>query len=295
MKENESLRLEKSPAKDPVESINTDFRRYALLVTLGALLVIGIGACVTSQANGRQLASRGMFNAIVHRDAAVAVIVLAISLALLLSQAQEIAFLGWIAAGVLAMDGWAGWLGRPLVHATLAPLGFSIFAAIALLSSSKWGEAPEFVDVRAAPLLRPLAMAGPALVLVQTLLGAAYRHKAIGVTAHLAGAMIVSIALLVAATLVMQQYPTHRALRSAAVWLLSILLTQVILGATAFAMQLLDVGNAIALIAVTASHVVVGSLTLAASMVLAMQVQRNVRSELRRDEAARAANVADGA
>jgi hypothetical protein len=42
-------------------------------------------------------------------------------------------------------------------------------------------------------------------------------------------------------------------------------------------MQLLEVKNTIAVIVATASHVVVGSLTLSASLVLAMQVQRNVR------------------
>jgi membrane protein implicated in regulation of membrane protease activity len=77
--------------------------------------------------------------------------------------------------------------------------------------------------------------------------------------------------------LVVQRYPEHRTLRAAATWLISILLAQVMLGATAFVMPLLDVANPAAVIAATASHVVVGSLTLAASVVLAMQVQRNVR------------------
>ena len=280
--------------KDPVESINLDFHRYAVVAGLSALIVIGIGAYVTSQASGRQLASRGLVNAIVHRDAALAAIVLATGLALWLSQAQESAFLGWLAAGLLAATGWAGWLGRPLLHATLAPLGFSIVAAIAFLSSSKWSEAPELVDGSVAPLLRPFAMAGPLLVLVQTMLGAAYRHKAIGVTAHLAGAMVVSVSLLVAANLAMQ-YPAHRALRSAAIWMISILLTQVILGIAAFALQLLGLGSAIAVIAVTVSHVVCGSLTLAASMVLAMQVQRNVRPRLERTGREEPANLTQGA
>lgn len=281
--------------KDAVESINRDFHRYAVVAGLSALIVIGIGAYVTSQASGRQLASRGMINAIVHRDAALAAIVLATGLALWLSQAQESAFLGWLAAGLLAATGWAGWLGRPLLHATLAPLGFAIVAVIVFLSSSKWSEAPELVDGSAVPLLRPFAMAGPPLVLVQTMLGAAYRHKAIGVTAHLAGAMIVSVSLLVAASLVIQHYPAHSALRPAATWMISILLSQVILGITAFALQLLGLGSAIAVIAVTVSHVLGGSLTLAASMMLAMQVQRNVRPRPARASGEEPANLTHGA
>jgi heme A synthase len=169
-----------------------------------------------------------------------------------------------------------------LLHASLAALAFSILIAIAVLSSSLWAETPELVDGHATPLLRPLAIAAPPLVLLQIVLGAAYRHKLTGVIPHLGGAMIVSIATLVAAMQVKQHYPGHRAMRVAATWLIAVVLAQVILGATAFAMQLLGLGNAIALIIATASHVVVGSLTLAAALVLAMQVQRNVPRGKRR-------------
>lgn len=268
---------DQTQSEDAVEKINVEFHRYAAVVVLSTLILIAIGAYMTSQAAGRQPVSRGLINAVIHRDAAVVVIILALGLALWLSAAQEAPFLGWIAAGLLVLDGWAGWLGQPLLHATLAPLAFSILLAIALLSSSRWNDMPELVHDQVSPLLRRLAIAGPPLVLLQTLLGAAYRHKLTGVIPHLMGAMIVSIALLVAATLVMQHHPLHRELRSAARWMISILLLQVLLGVTTFATQLLDVHDAIAVMLVSSSHVVVGSLTLASSLVLAMQVQRNVR------------------
>jgi heme A synthase len=268
---------DQTKSEDAVETINLEFHRYAAAVVLSTLILIAIGAYITSQAAGRQPVSHGLVNAVIHRDAAVAVIILAVGLALWLSAAQEAPFLGWIAAGFLVLDGWLGWLGQPLLHATLAPLAFSILLAIALLSSSRWNDMPELVHDPVSPLLRRLAIAGPPLVLLQILLGAAYRHKLTGVIPHLIGAMIVSTAILVAATQVMQHHPLHRGLRSAAMWLISILLVQVILGVTTFAMQLLDVEDPIAVILVSSSHVVVGSLTLAASLVLAMQIQRNVR------------------
>jgi heme A synthase len=98
-----------------------------------------------------------------------------------------------------------------------------------------------------------------------------------GVIPHLSGAMIVSFATLVAATFVRQQYPEHRALRSSSTWLIAILLAQVILGVSAFAIQLLDLKDPIVVIVVTAAHVVFGPLTLAACLLLAMQLQRHVR------------------
>jgi hypothetical protein len=57
--------------------------------------------------------------------------------------------------------------------------------------------------------------------------------------------MIISFATLVAATFVPQRYPEHRALCSSATWLIAILLAQVLLGVSAFAIQLLDVKNPI--------------------------------------------------
>jgi heme A synthase len=261
-----------------IRQLNLDFHRYAVLVVFSALVAIAIGAYITSQASGSQPPTRGLLNAVIHRDAALGLIVLATGLAIWLSLAQEGPFLGWTALCFVLLDGWIGWLGAPVFHASLAPLVFAMLVAIAVLSSSGWSDAPELVDRHAAPFLRPLAIAAPPLVLLQTALGAAYRHKLTGVTLHLVGAMLVAIATLVAATLVFQHYPEHRPLRSAATWLISIVLAQVILGATAFAMQLLDVKNAIAVIVATASHVVVGSLTLAATLVFSMQVQRSVRN-----------------
>ena len=121
-----------------------------------------------------------------------------------------------------------------------------------------------------------LAIGAPALVLLQTILGATYRHKHRLDTApgrrnagfsRDAGRCHPDL----------RQYPEHRTLRSAAIWSIAVVVAQVLLGVTALTMQLLDLRRSMALVISTASHVVVGSLTLAASLVLAMQVQRHVR------------------
>jgi heme A synthase len=256
--------------------VNPQFHRYAVLVATSLLILIAIGAYITSQASGRQPASRGILDAVVHKDVAVVVGILALGLAVWQSLEQGPP-LGWTAVGFFALEGLVGWLGAPLLHASLAPLAFAMFVAIAVVTSSGWNKAPELVDDQGTPPLRPFAIATPPLMLLQIMLGAAYRHKLTGVMPHMGGAMIVSLVTLVLAMLVVQRYPEHRTLRAAATWLLSILLAQVMLGATAFIMPLLEVANPAAVIAATASHAVVGSLTLAASLVLAMQVQRNVR------------------
>ncbi len=256
---------------------NHELHRYALAVCFGILVVIAIGAYITSQAGAVQPAAGGGLHARFHVVVAVVVGILTLGLAVGQSLSKEGPILGWTAVGFYVADGALGWLGWPVLHASLAPVVLAIPVAIAVITSAGWGQEPDPADAGRAPLLRPLAIAAPPVVALQIVLGAAYRHKVTSVMPHMAGAMIAGLATLVAAMLVMQQYPQHRAMRSAAIWLMSIVLTQVTLGVTAFTMQLLEIQNIAVLNITTASHVVVGSLTLAASVVFAMQVIRHLR------------------
>lgn len=251
------------------------FHRYAVLIAISSLFLIAIGACITSQATGRQPASRGILDGVVHRDVAVAVGILALGFAFWQSLDQEVPLLVWAALGFFALEGWVGWLGEALLHASLAPLAFAIFVALAVVTSAGWNVAPELVEDRAAPALRLFAIATPLLTLLQIMLGAAYRHNLIGLLPHLGGAMLVTLVILVLAMLIRQRHPEHKKLCTAATWLICILGAQVMLGFTALVLPVLKV-SPIAVIAATASHVVVGSLTLAANLVLVMLVHRTV-------------------
>jgi heme A synthase len=248
-------------------------------MAISSLILIAIGAYVTSQASSQQPASRGILDAVIHKDVAFAVGIIALGLAVWQFHEQQASLLVWAAVVFFGLEGWVGWLGGALLHATFAPLVFAIFVAIAVVTSSGWNEAPKPGEDRVAPKLRLFSIATVPLILLQIILGAAYRHKLIGLLPHLGGAMIVSLAIVILAMLILQRHPKHRTLRAAAIWLISILVAQVLLGFTAFVLPLLNV-SPIAVIATTASHVVVGSLTLAANVVLAMQAQRSVRSAL---------------
>ena len=254
---------------------NRNMNRYAVLVASSALALIAIGAYVTSRATAPQMDTHGWFDARVHAGAAA--IVGALALYLALRQSQILAsILAWTFVALFAIQGSVGWLGARVLHATLAPAVFASAVAVVLVTSEGWSELSESVDARAVPLLRPLALAGPPLILLQTLLGAGYRHKLTGVIPHLAGAMIVTLSALIGAMLIFQRCPHHASLRSAAKWLMAAVLAQVTLGATAFAMQLLGLASTAALVIATTSHVIVGSLTMSASVVFAMQVLRAV-------------------
>ena len=73
-----------------------------------------------------------------------------------------------------------------------------------------------------------------------------------------------------------RQYEEHHALRPAALALLIIAGVQVLLGFSVYLTLLMSSENNIGLIVTGVLHVVNGSLTLAASVVLAMQMNRNL-------------------
>ena len=124
-----------------------------------------------------------------------------------------------------------------------------------------------------------MASAAPVLVLAQVMLGAAYRHRAMGLAWHIVGAMVVALTILIVGMCVMQGCGMHRALRPAGIALLIIGLTQVLLGFAALTTEMLAPDNTTPLpvILSTVAHVGVAAATLAASLVLAIQVRRNVR------------------
>ena len=59
------------------------------------------------------------------------------------------------------------------------------------MTSASWKRGPEPIEDTWRPSLRSLSMAVPAIILLQTTLGACYRYHAIGVLWHILNAMIV--------------------------------------------------------------------------------------------------------
>ena len=258
--------------------------RFAVLVAAIALLVIASGAIVTSEheaagtAQGTQVES--LAGAQLHRMLGLGFsgLVLVLAVGAWLGGGTALRALSVIAVVAGGEDAWTalGTLepGRAALHAWLAPVLFSTLVAMALFCSPGWEKTLGHIDDRGLRFLRPLATATPPIVLLQIVLGALYRHKLSSVMWHMAGAMVAALATLIASMVVFQQYPEHRALRRSAIALMTVVLLQVTLGVSAFTMQLLETENTLALEISTASHVVVGSLTLAASVVFSILVRR---------------------
>lgn len=286
-------------------SFNPYLHRYAVALAVCTLFLVVAGASVTSNQAGLSVPdwplsygqvmpqmTGGVFFEHGHRMVATFVGLLTIGLAIWLSIADQRPWmkkLGWISLGAVIVQGLLGGLTvllllPPVVsvsHACLAQLFFSTTVLIAKFTSRSWLEGPEPVEDYGTPSLRSLAILLPLLLLAQVALGAAFRHGAMTVMAHVIGAMVVSPAVLIVCAFVLHQFPEHRTLRPAAIALLGITLTQVLLGVGAYYTRLDATKNPLAMVIVTVAHVATGAMTLASSIVLAVQILRNVHEPVR--------------
>ena len=243
--------------------------RFAILVAVCAFALLITGALVTS--NDPQPTA---FLQQTHLIAAISAGILAVALAIWVRGP------GWYLLAVVVLD--AALSGRsPAVgtlHAFLAQLFFAGTVAIALITSRTWTEPAEPLNDSGRLSLRTFSLWGLALIVIQVGLGAAYRHKAMGVMPHILNALVVTLVLLLLAVLVNNQYPEHRALRPTAKLLIGITFAQVMLGMGAFIMRLMMAEGTLPVVIVGVTHVAVGSLTLSTTVALTLLIRRYVRT-----------------
>ncbi len=120
-----------------------------------------------------------------------------------------------------------------------------------------------------APLFASIAL------LAQGAVGVAFSHGLVGFQAHIAGACVAVALVLWAGVQAFLRNMQTAAVRRAALWLLSLTFSQVLLGAGAY-MNLLAAGT---LEWLTVAHAVMGVLAFGASVALAALVYRQIRPE----------------
>ncbi|MGB6943480.1 MAG: hypothetical protein WBE37_13865 [Bryobacteraceae bacterium] len=270
---------------------NPWLHHYAIFVGLCALAAVAAGAVVTSLerpiATNSAITINPAFESW-HLILGIVAGVLMVGLAVWVifeKPGKQLVQFGWIAlaAGVIE-----GVLGARVVlqslppltdilHALLGQLSFGVVVAIAVMTSESWNHGPEPIEDTWKPSLRSLAIAVPAIILLQTTLGASYRYRAIGVLWHILNAMIVLLLILIVAVFLIRQFPLHPTLRPAAVALAVITGTQVMLGFTTFMMLILFPETSLAVVITSVLHVTTGSLTFGAGLALAVLIRYNIR------------------
>ena len=273
-----------------METEDAWLHRYSILVAFCVLLVIIAGAIVTSLERPiSPVPSAPTTPAAVsfeswHRLGALFVAVLIAGLAAWLSRKSKVPQLrqvGWIALSIFVIEGVLGAaLGSfspvsDILHALIGPISFAGVALVTVFTSERWQRGPNFIEDSWRPPLRKLALFLPAIVILQIILGAAFRYRTASVIWHILNAMIVLLSILIVCVFLARQFPEHPSLRPTAIALGGIAGVQVFLGFTTFVMLLLLPESSPAVIIVSVAHVATGALTLAATVSLAAEIRRN--------------------
>ncbi len=257
---------------------------YALLVAGGTMFLIVTGALLAGQEGGPAKQHRALA---VLVGALIAILVIW----LMSSKSQPwVRRLGLVALAGVAAEAALGFAADPaspmasMAHAVLAPLLLSTVAAIALGTSRSWQHDPIFLQDQGWPPLRSVARNTLVVVLIQVALGAAFRYGSISVMTHILGALVVVLFILTLVVLVTLM-PEHPTLRPAAITLGVVTFVQIFLGLAVVSMGSAKANKAMA-VAFSVAHVATGAITLAATLVVALEVWRNVRPAVREAEAA---------
>ncbi len=255
-----------------------------LLAVLGLLT---LSSLQVSASTGLPVPDWARVGPMAHRAFAGAILLLAVALVVLAKRRKDVlgvfplavtalvVVLAQAGFGMLmASRGQMAWIGA--VQAVLMHGVVTVLAVATLWASPAWRKPPVLVENEFRPSLLTMAWWPTVAVAVQVVLGSAYRHGLVGVMPHLAGAMLVAGLLAMAGLMVATAYPDHRVLKASAIRLVWLMAAQVLFGLAALAVRMGGEGWGQNLVLVTTAHIVLGSLTLAACVVLALVIQRHV-------------------
>jgi cytochrome c oxidase assembly protein subunit 15 len=286
---------------------NPAHHAFAVFTACATLVVITAGALVTSNDAGLSVPDwPTSFGYLVkvphfvggvryewsHRMVAGTLVSLTLAIALWTFLVEKRRWLRWLAVGafctVIAQATLGGltvlffqppWLST--AHATVAQTFFCIAVAIALFTGRKWVEEPPRVEFDSRhPSLFTLTLLSIVVLYVQLILGGMFRHHGLSWWPHVLNAATVSFILAWTAIRAISVYSSIDAVRRPAIVMLSLLITQLCLGFAAFLTRVAwgqgAVQPELPMVASTVAHVAVGALLLATTVVLAIQVWRNV-------------------
>ncbi len=234
-----------------------------------------------------------------HRIVAQFVGVLSIILAVWTWRADRRSWmrkLGWLALGLVIAQGVLGGMtvlfflpdAVSSAHAALSQAFFCVVTAMAVFTGRGFVEPenePRTAFVPRRPSLHTLALLSIAVVYMQLILGAAFRHMRgprtlADLAPHLVGAAVVTVILLWTIIRVLSDYSAIDQLRRPAVTLLTLLMVQLGLGFSTY-LTVVEWGRdapqpLLPTVLTSVAHVGVGALVLVHTVILAIQAWRHV-------------------
>lgn len=226
-----------------------------------------------------------------HRMIAQGAGLLTIILAVWMWRAEKRRWLRFLALGALGTVIAQGILGGLTVlfflpppissaHAALAQTFFCIAVAMAMFTGRRWiEEVPRVEFDHRKPSLFTLTLLSIFVLYVQLILGAMFRHHGLSWWPHVVHAVVVSFVLSWTAVRALTVYSEIDSVRRPAILMLSLVIAQLCLGFTAFLTRVSWGKDAVQpelpMVISTVTHVAVGALLLATTVVLAIQVWRH--------------------
>lgn len=225
-----------------------------------------------------------------HRVIAAVVGLLTIVLAVLVwrkDQRRWVRNFGFAAIGAVIAQGVLGGLtvllylhyGIPVAHACLAQIFFGTVVSIAVFTSPWWiSELPQIED-RGSPPIHTVTTLNAAVIFLQVVLGAGFRHQDIPVWPHVAGSMVVLGTVTWTAAMLRKRFGPSKEISKARMLLHAIFGLQFLLGFLAWWSRL-STANAPqpmpVMVTFTVMHTVVGALLFALSVVVVLICYRLV-------------------
>lgn len=294
-----SAAVSDSAPQAPVQEFNFALNLYARVLSVLTVVLLFAGALVTSEQAGLSipdwpLAYHRLIPPFVgnirfeytHRVIATCVGLMTIGILIWLWRAEPRRWLRWfgvVALGTVVVQGILGgltvlhfqppWLSA--AHASMAQLFFLITVSLVVFTNRRW-LTPVAPARDGSPRVFALGVATTAAIYAQLIVGAGYRHGAIGVAPHLVGAVVVTI---LAVTTIVLTLRRHRqpALRNAATLLAVLLAVQLSLGWMAYDIKIATL-HALQppenRVLATSIHLVCGALLLATALVLTLRARK---------------------
>ena len=277
---------------------------FAIVTACSTILLLVAGALVTSNdaadsvpdwplAYGRIIPPLigGIRYEYAHRVVAALVAILTVILAVWISVSKlrgSARRWGWIALALVVAQALLGAarvkLGHAAViatiHATVAQIFFITLISLTMFTSDWWQRDLPQLDDTGSPKLRSLSVWLTAVILVQLVLGAGFRHGAFGILPHLIGFLVVTFMVIWTARIANKRFGQIGDIRRWVVMLHATFGTQVILGFLAYwavSQARLATQPVLLYTIIEVAHVVTGALVLASSVLLALTCNRLIR------------------
>ena len=277
---------------------NPGMHNFAVFVVCWTILLFVAGALVTSRDAALSVPSwpgpvmppmiGGVLYEHSHRMIAGALGVFTLILAILVWTKEERSWLRWfsaIAVGGVVVQAILGgqvviqllhyWL--PVLHACFAQIVFAAVLSIAVFTSKWWvSDQPQLED-SGTPSIHSLVILTAAVIYLQVILGAGFRHKEIPIWPHMAGALLVLGMVIWTAVALRKRFGQSREFSKARILLHAIFGTQFLLGLGAYWSRLTtaDAPQPMpVMVTLTVIHTVVGAMLFAFSVLVVLMCYR---------------------